>query len=133
MTQPPGAIGRPPFVGPEQPQQGASGSPGAAPEPAQRAAPPRPPVATTDPTLNGLVPKAWVDQGKTASDFRDLLAGIASNRFVSPNAKDAALARIKAIDEYLGKTGEQAQAATLPTDAAEQAGRIARKLVELWS
>jgi hypothetical protein len=107
--QPTSAVGSPPFAPNSDVSQGPSGSPGPAPE----SAPQQSRGAPADPTLNGLIPRSVIARGLTASDFRDQLSALAANRFMAPQARTALDAKIKAIDDYLAKTGEQAQESAL--------------------
>jgi hypothetical protein len=87
--------------------------------PAEAPAPP----AGGDPTLGGLIPKQWIAEGKSATQYRDVLGAVSSNPMANPNARAVALERMKAIDGALAKAGEatpemkNAQASGVPNPA----------------
>lgn len=106
------------------PQGPVSQAPGGAVQPGPQI-PAQPPVgpAGGDPTLGGLVPPQWIAEGKTASQYRDVLGAVTANPMAQPGAKAVALERMKAIDAAMAKAGEatpemkNAQASGVPNPA----------------
>jgi hypothetical protein len=94
-----GGSGAPPFATTEGQRLGE--------RPVQQAqAQPPVPAVRTDPTLGGLVPQKWIDNGGTAQSYRDSLAQLAARPLISKSAQAAALERMKAIDALIGKNAE---------------------------
>jgi hypothetical protein len=114
-TQRPGALGTPPFAPQSRPSAGVFGSPGAAGElplssPRQLT---ESPDAIGDPTLGGLVPQSLINNGWSATQYRDHLAGLATRFGIKPEAKAALEKRVDQINEYLSKSSLQAQESAL--------------------
>jgi hypothetical protein len=123
---------------PLTPTTGASGAPapppGNAPEtamPASGIVPSVPPsgapqATAVDPGLAALLPDGWIESGHTVGKYRDVLAAVAAQRNVSPNAQAVALAKVKAIDDYLARTGEATVQSQLRANEPTEAVKTAR-------